>query len=593
MSDNNKTERLAWEDRLVSVMRKTGWDYDEAKAAMIKAHEEIGVSWWDYDQFGYYQMTPRKQKEFYRKTVERRQGRLSKNERAIKALMRIKGCDYETAKNELLEAFEKRNIPYDLYMDYRMYELTKEQQSIIYNRCINIQERKSREARHKYVQQMIEDAALQGAQVIDKDEFEEKNKDFRYRDRFGERQPDGIIASCYYLGCPLPSNASGEYQPSVYLSPIDGSFEAIRERLGETLIPDTAEYENTYYSFRRKFLNMRNLKFNETDLAIFYTDWLLHGKDYGYRNTDYFDFDFYKSDFETRKSFISTRRYKRYVRQICIKDINLFKDKGNFNRKFSEVIRRDWVDTTICSFDEFKQFVDRNPEFFAKPIRGTGGVGAAVIHSEEYTIEELFKICQERGYIAEERVKQHKELEAFNKDSLNTIRVYALLDIDEVAHITGVFARFGRVGANVDNFHKGGVGAAVDPETGVITTDAVNIIGESVEYHPDSGLRFKGFQIPEYEKLKKTVAKACSICKDINRHVGWDIAIREDGEIEVIEGNATPNFDFLQAVDKIGKYHIYDKYLTPMAKEAGVPVFHVQSPALDVTNMQRPPIKFV
>ena len=68
--------------------------------------------------------------------------------------------------------------------------------------------------------------------------------------------------------------------------------------------------------------------------------------------------------------------------------------------------------------------------------------------------------------------------------------------------------------------------------------------------------------------------------------MGWDIAISDSGEIEFIEGNATPNFDFLQAVDKKGKFDIYDRYLTPMAEAAGQKPLRPVHPKLDVSCMQ-------
>ena len=508
-------------------------------------------------------------------------------------LMADKGCDYETAKKELADSWRKNKIPYRFYVTHQLYRYSDEKQLAIYNESLEAVEKQASASRNKFVRKMAEKADCPRSIKINRAEFEEKNRTLKYDGRFDTFQPEPVIAACYYLGNPLPSNASGAYQPSAFIPELDGSLEGIRSCLGEEILPDTDEYREEYESFRKKFTSMRKLQFTETDLAVYYTDYLLHCKDYGFRNTDYFDFDFFKSGIELRNTFISTKKYKRYVRRICIKDITLFKDKGNFNRKFAAVVRRDWVDTTLCTWDEFNAFVSRNPVFFAKPIRGTGGAGACVIHSEDYDRKDLFSLCREREYIIEERVKQHKDLAAFNPDTLNTIRVYALVDIEGKPHMTGVFARFGRVGGTVDNFHQGGMGAAVDPETGIMMTDAVDIRGAANEIHPDSHLRFKGTQLPEWERVKETVAKACEICKNINRHVGWDIAIREDGEVEVIEGNATPNFDFLQAVDKIGKYPIYDKYLTPMAIAAGIKPIHAENPTLDVSRMQNPPIEFV
>lgn len=50
------------------------------------------------------------------------------------------------------------------------------------------------------------------------------------------------------------------------------------------------------------------------------------------------------------------------------------------------------------------------------------------------------------------------------------------------------------------------------------------------------------------------------------RHIGWDIAITDKGEVELIEGNCMPNFDAAQAADQIGKYHVYEKYINEIEK---------------------------
>ena len=45
------------------------------------------------------------------------------------------------------------------------------------------------------------------------------------------------------------------------------------------------------------------------------------------------------------------------------------------------------------------------------------------------------------------------------------------------------------------------------------------------------------------------------------RHIGWDVAFTSDNKIELIEGNAWPNFDITQAVDQKGKMHRYEKHI--------------------------------
>ena len=402
-----------------------------------------------------------------------------------------------------------------------------------------------------------------------------------------DKYPDPVIAACYYLGSPLPEGASTSKKLSEYIGELDGSLETIRERVGERYIPKTEQTEKDFEEFKRKYLFMEELDFDTTSLSVYYVDYCFHCKDYKFRNRDYFDFEFYKRETAERAKFISTIGYQKYVSKVCITDVNLSQNKAVFNRFFADFISRDWLDTTDCTFEQFREFASKHPVFFAKPVTGTGGHGAGTFDTTSRDLEECLAECRKSSDIIEEIVIQHPKLAEFNKDTLNTIRIYALADIDNNVHITGAFIRFGRAGKSVDNFHSGGMGAAVDPETGVVISDGVNLKGEKVAVHPDSGLAFKGFQVPEWDAVKKTVEAATRKCSDINRHVGWDIAIRENGKVELIEGNSRPNFDFLQAVDKIGKFDIYDKYLTPLAEAAGIKVFRQDLPDISTEGMTK------
>ena len=323
-----------------------------------------------------------------------------------------------------------------------------------------------------------------------------------------DKFPDPVIAACYYLGSPLPEGASASKKLSEYIGELDGTLETIRQRVGEAYIPKTEATEKDFEEFKKKYLSMTELDFDETNLAVYYVDYCFHCKDYKFRNRDYFDFEFYKRETPERAKFISTIGYQKYVSKVCITDVNLSKNKAVFNKFFSDFISRDWLDTTESTLEEFSQFASKHPVFFAKPVTGTGGHGAGTFDTRSRDIAECFDECRKGSDIIEEIVVQHPKLAEFNKDTLNTIRIYALADIENNIHITGAFIRFGRAGKSVDNFHSGGMGAAVDPESGIVITDGVNLKGEKVAVHPDSGLAFKGFQIPEWDAVKKTVEAA-------------------------------------------------------------------------------------
>ena len=131
-----------------------------------------------------------------------------------------------------------------------------------------------------------------------------------------------------------------------------------------------------------------------------------------------------------------------------------------------------------------------------------------------------------------------------------------------VVHILTVGGRFGRVGNVVDNFHGGGYSVIVDPETGIITSDAINKVHERVQKHQDTGKTFKGFQYPSWDKVRAFVTTMAKKIPQL-RHIGWDIAINDKGEPVLIEANSIPDVDVQQAPDDTGRLYLY----TPLLEE--------------------------
>lgn len=149
----------------------------------------------------------------------------------------------------------------------------------------------------------------------------------------------------------------------------------------------------------------------------------------------------------------------------------------------------------------------------------------------------------EPKYLFEESISQHPEMAKFNPGSINTVRLFTILDKGKFYPFMS-FVRFG-VNDFIDNFSSGGLACAVDPETGIIRTNAANKAAEEYEVHPISKIKFKGFQIPHWDKVLERTEAALRSVEGVN-YVGWDIAIQDD-DVVFIEGNSTPDFGVQQA----------------------------------------------
>lgn len=403
-----------------------------------------------------------------------------------------------------------------------------------------------------------------------------------------DKHPSTIIATCCILGTPLPYYAKCKNQPSKYIKyrAFDGTLESIVKLLGNKMPEiDKEELEKKYKAFKRKYKSQKNLKYNNVNLTVYFCDWLLYCRQRGFTHNCYFDYELYNKEPDIRDTFLN-EGYRKRVHKACNKKEyrKIFLDKALFNETFKKYVKRDWIDVSTCSFDEFNEFIQKHEEFFAKPVRGTGGAGARVIKRDSDSANNLFKICKDEGLIIEEIIKQNSEIAKFNQSTLNTVRMYTLVCADKSVKVMGAVARFGRAGNVIDNFHGGGVAATIDIESGVVS-QAINRAHIRTDIHPDSREVILGFKYPYWEKVKEAVCDAALKVPQM-RHIGWDVCVTENGDIEFVEGNGKPNFDVLQSPDQIGKKYIYEEKIREIENIEGIKPIVYDKIMINTKNME-------
>jgi poly-gamma-glutamate capsule biosynthesis protein CapA/YwtB (metallophosphatase superfamily) len=387
-----------------------------------------------------------------------------------------------------------------------------------------------------------------------------------------DKHPVTIRAVCDLVGYPLPKKAVCKKSPSHYIprGVLPVSTRGMYKILSHYIEIDEDELRSDISKFKRTYNRLEYLSPNSTDFSVYFIDWQLTAKPRGYSYNDYFDYEFFRKEPAVRETFLSEGFRERVFRMGANpKYIHIFKNKAHFNAHFPEFIKRDWIDTTVCTYDEFCKFIKKHKKFFAKPIEGFSGSGARVIESDSDTPDNLYRLCKSNTFIAEEIATQHKELSEFNDSTLNTVRVNTLLCADGVPRIVLAMARFGRSGNVVDNFHGGGVGAVVDPETGIMISEAIDRRHNLTPIHPDSKKSILGFQYPMWDKVKEAVCTAALKIPQM-RNVGWDVSLTQDGEVEFIEGNSKPSYDVLQSPDQIGRRYRYGNRIEELEEMFGI-----------------------
>lgn len=176
----------------------------------------------------------------------------------------------------------------------------------------------------------------------------------------------------------------------------------------------------------------------------------------------------------------------------------------------------------------------RAGELVAKPANQCGGRGVQLLSGGDSKEEWLSLLKDKQGWVVEERIEQDAALAQWNPSSVNTIRINTFQRNGQVTLFTS-FIRTGRSGSFVDNGFLGGLFASIDTETGVIFTDGYDEKGLPYPAHPDSGVPYRGTQIPRWQELRQLSEKMAKAMPDMV-YIGWDMALTPNGW-EPVEAN--------------------------------------------------------
>ncbi len=235
----------------------------------------------------------------------------------------------------------------------------------------------------------------------------------------------------------------------------------------------------------------------------------------------------------------------------------IFNSKRRFLEHFNSFISREYMFLEPGGEKQLEDFIRRNHKIILKPDAMYAGIGVCMayedqggqIHFDE-VCPDYFSMC-EKGYVAEQYVPQHEAYSSVYSGSLNTIRVTTLLDTDNRPKILFAVNQFGSGGSLVDNNDDTAIWCLIDIDSGKIIAVDNDKDGKVNEFHPDSGMKLIDFENINFDKVKALALKLALICPDC-RLIGWDIAVKKNGDVEVIEGNVTPELDLYQVISGKG-----------------------------------------
>lgn len=213
----------------------------------------------------------------------------------------------------------------------------------------------------------------------------------------------------------------------------------------------------------------------------------------------------------------------------------------------------------ITTLDAFEAYLKRllalnkkSPYLFIKRTAGSGGgkniyrISADDLSEGNKFSTELFGHVLASGYVFQEAVVQHADIDKINPYCLNTMRWETFTNKESGTRVMGGVFRIGLNNSYVDNTSSGGAYLGIDMENKCLKREAFSDFtnGRAKTYyeHPFTKVKFEGIKVPYFDEIVELITKAGSALPQI-KIVGWDVAVTPEGPI-LIEGNELPSLMF-------------------------------------------------
>jgi hypothetical protein len=207
-------------------------------------------------------------------------------------------------------------------------------------------------------------------------------------------------------------------------------------------------------------------------------------------------------------------------------------------------------------------------DLFVKPIEGRGGGGTESwqalpdrryrnSHGVESTLTALLDhvatLSKQGGeYLIQPRLTNHPDIADLTPGALSTVRLLTILnEAGEPEAVNAAFRMAISKTSPVDNFHAGGIAAAVDMQTGMLgPASGLGLGGDFAwhETHPLTGGRIVGRRLPDWRTAVDLAVAAHRLLAP-RVIVGWDVGFLPDGPC-LVEGNVGPDADIHQRVER-------------------------------------------
>lgn len=270
--------------------------------------------------------------------------------------------------------------------------------------------------------------------------------------------------------------------------------------------------------------------------------------------------------------YISSFERIRLLNELYVdtEEWQIFANKDRTYNHYAKFFKRD----VICIYGledlvKYTEFIKKHSKFIVKPIKENNGRGIFIVDLEKDNLKamDVFNRCLSlNGVLVEEYISQTFELSQIFPNSVNTVRFVTYYSDGNLTNIAA-FLRVGVGNSVIDNATNGGIFAGIDISSGRIITDGYKkTVDDIYEYHPDTNIKFKGFKLPEWDKLLNLIEDIVKVCPK-QKFVGWDFAHGENGWM-LVEANGGPGLVSVQISNQKGLRPIFSKTIFLDSKNA-------------------------
>ena len=282
----------------------------------------------------------------------------------------------------------------------------------------------------------------------------------------------------------------------------------------------------------------------EGSKILTFIDVLWCGIRYGASPSNYENFDFKHANASQRNTFLTHRRNNFLMKKFNSEnEIWKLQNKYEFAKIMGSQYGRLYANSLNVTIEDLQRIIESSRIIY-KPIKGGQGIGIEVFEQNQLKdLKELVDILHKLPEgIVEQWIIQDKRMSSLYPDAVNPVRIQSLFTNEVHIIAATITIANGTKIANASGVKA--IFALIDVSTGRVLTDGYDYNCNTFTVHPITGIKIKGFMIPDWDKVVNLI-KTCGMKFEYIRHIGWDVAISEHGPV-IIEANNDPGYTAYQ-----------------------------------------------